>query len=232
LLSAFDGQNPTGTWRLEIIDDAGADVGTLNTWSITFQTGEASVLSGADGRYELLELPPGTHHFRQVPQAGWNATAPASGEHALTLVVGDSRQNIDFGNHDFLTGDLNGDRRVDRMDVALLTAAFGQSVDVSPETGDLDGDGQIGARDLALLQAHLGRSLPAPSAPAALLAGNGRLSAIEAPRLRVSAVSLRRESDRVIARDTAVAELTSGSVSEVATRALRVRAARRLGAGD
>ena len=208
LLSAFDGQGPTGTWRLEITDDAGADVGTLNSWSITFQTGEASTLSGPDGHYELLELPAGTHHIRQVPQSGWDATAPASGEHALTLVVGDSRQNIDFGNHDFLTGDLNGDRQVDRMDVALLTAAFGQAVGVSPATGDLDGDGQIGARDLALLQAHLGRSLPAPSAPAALLAGDPRRTSLEVPRQRLSATTLRREAERPLAHDAAVTELS------------------------
>ena len=30
------GLEPNGTWRLNVIDDAGSDVGTLNSWSITF----------------------------------------------------------------------------------------------------------------------------------------------------------------------------------------------------
>jgi subtilisin-like proprotein convertase family protein len=34
-LSAFDGQQVTGTWKLRIVDDAIADVGTLHSWSLT-----------------------------------------------------------------------------------------------------------------------------------------------------------------------------------------------------
>ena len=34
LLSALDGENPNGTWRLEITDDAGGDTGTLNSWAL------------------------------------------------------------------------------------------------------------------------------------------------------------------------------------------------------
>ena len=33
-LSTFLGENPTGTWTLNVGDDAGGDVGTLNSWSI------------------------------------------------------------------------------------------------------------------------------------------------------------------------------------------------------
>ncbi|MBU1719747.1 MAG: proprotein convertase P-domain-containing protein, partial [Bacteroidetes bacterium] len=33
-----NGQNANGTWRLCITDDAGGDTGTLNSWSITFNT--------------------------------------------------------------------------------------------------------------------------------------------------------------------------------------------------
>jgi len=38
LLSDFDGENPNGNWTLRIIDDAGGDVGTLNNWSLLFQS--------------------------------------------------------------------------------------------------------------------------------------------------------------------------------------------------
>ncbi len=35
-LASFNGKNATGTWTLEVTDDAGGDTGTLNGWSITF----------------------------------------------------------------------------------------------------------------------------------------------------------------------------------------------------
>jgi subtilisin-like proprotein convertase family protein len=38
-LSAFNGQNPNGTWTLKVIDDAGGDIGTLNSWSLSVGTG-------------------------------------------------------------------------------------------------------------------------------------------------------------------------------------------------
>ncbi len=37
-LSALVGQNPNGIWQLEITDDAGGDVGTLNSWAIRITT--------------------------------------------------------------------------------------------------------------------------------------------------------------------------------------------------
>jgi subtilisin-like proprotein convertase family protein len=37
-LAAFDGKDAKGLWILEITDDAAADVGTLNSWSLSFQT--------------------------------------------------------------------------------------------------------------------------------------------------------------------------------------------------
>src|SRR5206468_3860942 len=37
-LAAFNGENPTGTWTLTISDDAGGDVGTLNSWSVSVRT--------------------------------------------------------------------------------------------------------------------------------------------------------------------------------------------------
>ncbi len=37
LLSGFNGQDPNGTWNLEITDDAGLNVGTLSYWTLTFQ---------------------------------------------------------------------------------------------------------------------------------------------------------------------------------------------------
>lgn len=40
-LSDFDGKDPRGTWKLHVTDDAGDDVGTLNSWSLTITTDDA-----------------------------------------------------------------------------------------------------------------------------------------------------------------------------------------------
>ena len=36
--AAFIGEDPNGTWTLDIVDDAGQDIGTLNSWSVTLTT--------------------------------------------------------------------------------------------------------------------------------------------------------------------------------------------------
>ncbi len=59
-LSAFDGQNLAGTWRITVSDNAGADLGTLTEWCLApttslpaaifsdgFESGNTSVWSGA-----------------------------------------------------------------------------------------------------------------------------------------------------------------------------------------
>jgi subtilisin-like proprotein convertase family protein len=40
LTSTFAGSNPNGTWALYVVDDAGADVGSLDGWSLSFRTRE------------------------------------------------------------------------------------------------------------------------------------------------------------------------------------------------
>jgi subtilisin-like proprotein convertase family protein len=41
-LSDFDGENALGLWTLRIIDDTGADVGTLFSWSLTIDSNAPS----------------------------------------------------------------------------------------------------------------------------------------------------------------------------------------------
>jgi hypothetical protein len=52
-------------------------------------------------------------------------------------------------------GDLNGDRRRDLADLAILLAAYGVSDD-----GDIDGDGDTDLADLAILLANYGVACP------------------------------------------------------------------------
>jgi subtilisin-like proprotein convertase family protein len=41
-LAAFIGEDPNGTWTLTITDDAGGDIGNLNTWSLDIETCQAA----------------------------------------------------------------------------------------------------------------------------------------------------------------------------------------------
>jgi subtilisin-like proprotein convertase family protein len=56
-LGAFDGENPNGTWTLTIDDNAGGDLGTLNSWGLDLQTfstlPETALFTGATGALAL-----------------------------------------------------------------------------------------------------------------------------------------------------------------------------------
>jgi MYXO-CTERM domain-containing protein len=45
-LSTFDGELATGTWALLIVDSAGADTGTLDSWTLTIETGTVGDVDG------------------------------------------------------------------------------------------------------------------------------------------------------------------------------------------
>lgn len=96
-LSALDGQDPNGTWELRVADRVGLDVGVLVNWTLLFER-EASVVTPASGNYVFANVPAGTHRVRQVNQAGWRPTAPASGVHQISLPPLGSAVGNDFGN--------------------------------------------------------------------------------------------------------------------------------------
>ena len=96
-LSAFDGGTPNGTWRLEVADLAGGDVGTLRGWSLRIDHAENSTTSSSTGAYTLGQLRPGTHRIREVPQAGWTLTTPIGGVHVFNFTTGGAGVGF-FGN--------------------------------------------------------------------------------------------------------------------------------------
>jgi subtilisin family serine protease/subtilisin-like proprotein convertase family protein len=100
LLSNFDGQDPNGTWKLELTDDTGTDVGTINSWSLTFNsvTAEASTLTNANGDYSFTNLATGNYIIREVLQGGWTPTT--SNAYNVSWNYGDVITNRDFGNLD------------------------------------------------------------------------------------------------------------------------------------
>ena len=67
----------------------------------------------------------------------------------------DSNQN---GIGDACDGDINGDGKVNAIDLALLKQSYGKA----GTTADLNGDGKVDARDLALLRTRYGM-LPGPT---------------------------------------------------------------------
>ena len=98
LLADFDGENPNGTWTLEVYDASGLDSGTLNSWSITIELGEPSTQTDDNGDYAFAELAPATYTVRELPQAGWTQTYPADG-HTVTVGPGETADDVDFGNY-------------------------------------------------------------------------------------------------------------------------------------
>ena len=139
-LGQFDNEDPNGEWRLEVTDAGGATVGTLDAWELILSTAEASDLTAADGVYAIGRLRPGTHIVREVRQAGWFQTAPASGFHTVITRAGLINANVDFGNAQ--PGSISGRKWEDRDGDGVIDAG---------EPGlpgwvifrDLDNDGEM-----------------------------------------------------------------------------------------
>ncbi len=43
-LAAFNGEDPNGTWQIDIYDDAGGDIGSLDSWSLDVVTASCAVM--------------------------------------------------------------------------------------------------------------------------------------------------------------------------------------------
>ena len=59
---------------------------------------ETSQVTGPTGTYAFTALKPGTYTLRQIDQAGWVRTAPASGSYTQLLRSGQVASALDFGN--------------------------------------------------------------------------------------------------------------------------------------
>jgi hypothetical protein len=60
--------------------------------------GEPSAQSAGDGGYKISGIKPGTFAVREVGQAGWTCSFPASCEQDLTFRSNDAKTGADFGN--------------------------------------------------------------------------------------------------------------------------------------
>lgn len=98
-LSRLDGEDPNGEWRLEISDDAGQDVGTLDGWSLTLSYAEWSQQTAESGDYLFFGLPAGDYQVRQIPESPYAQTAPlVPNYHAISVAPGEAVVDRDFGN--------------------------------------------------------------------------------------------------------------------------------------
>jgi subtilisin-like proprotein convertase family protein len=98
-LSLLDGEDPNGQWELIVHDGFEGDEGTLNSWSIEFDSAEPSARTDANGDYAFTELPARTYTVRQVVQDGYTQTTPA----------GNAARVIDLGNGEEVSGEDFGD---------------------------------------------------------------------------------------------------------------------------
>jgi hypothetical protein len=67
--------------------------------------GEPSTVTDAEGNYTFTNLPAGNYTVAEVPQSGWQETAPTSGTYSVMLGDNQSLSGYDFDNHQ--TGDTS-----------------------------------------------------------------------------------------------------------------------------
>jgi subtilisin family serine protease/subtilisin-like proprotein convertase family protein len=94
-LADFNGVNANGVWTLQIIDDAGGDVGSLTAWSLALTTSETAAVTDAAGNYRL-PVTAGTQVVRVAPPITGSATTPAGGSYSVPVTT-DPVLNRNFG---------------------------------------------------------------------------------------------------------------------------------------
>ena len=85
-----------GNWTLDVRDDAGADTGTLLSWSLLFRDTEPIATTDPNGVYSFTGLDAGDYLVRQVVPSGWQSTTATSNNVTLQS-VNDSQTGVDFG---------------------------------------------------------------------------------------------------------------------------------------
>jgi subtilisin-like proprotein convertase family protein len=97
-LSVLFGNNPNGTWQLEVADTVSGTGGSLVSWSLQLTTGDPNATSAANGSYAINNLPTGSYHVAEVLQPGFQQTSPAGGFYTTAVAGGITVSGKDFGN--------------------------------------------------------------------------------------------------------------------------------------
>jgi hypothetical protein len=116
-----------------------------------------------------------------------------------------------------VAGDVNGDSRVDLVDLAALQSHLGLTTGATSAQGDLNGDGAVNRFDAAILAANFGRSLVAAplSSASAIVARANDVSNGESYSLRASHRSRRSSADTSVPTATATDQAFKASVDEL-----------------
>lgn len=135
-LSDFQGEDPRGTWTLEVVDSSSGDSGRLLGWSMTVTgVSERSEVTDETGRYRFQDLEPGEYRIRPVQTDGWRQTAPEDGEWVRDVTDDQVSSDTSFGFfgmpaeiHGSMWNDLNanGNRDADEPGLAGWTVYLGQ----------------------------------------------------------------------------------------------------------
>ena len=96
-LSRFRDRLPNGTWQLRINDDAGQDIGTLHSWSVSITSTEPTAVTDSSGNYSFANLAGGTHTFRVLTEPDFTPTVPADGTRIVTVGAADVVTAQNFG---------------------------------------------------------------------------------------------------------------------------------------
>jgi subtilisin-like proprotein convertase family protein len=94
-LSAFDGQNSGGVWRLEVVDDIGGDSGTIENWTLTITPLESADLANGDG-YVGLDVPSGASPLQLQLFGAYDYVNPINGTRTVTS-TGTPSVGTEFG---------------------------------------------------------------------------------------------------------------------------------------
>lgn len=204
LLSDFTGDDAAGTWTLVVSDNAFADEGTLNSWSLSITTGELFRTTDSNGNYEFDNVVPGQYNVREEPQNGWTLVTPSainipgatwsSSQWNVTVVGVDNPsdpdgpdshrnvKNVNFANTAPAAslGDFNHDGIVDGADFIIWRRTVNSNV--TPFSGaDGNGDGIVNQADYNVWRTHFGQSTGAGSGSGLAMPLSAPASGLEQP---------------------------------------------------
>jgi uncharacterized repeat protein (TIGR01451 family) len=112
--------------------------------------GEPSAVSAADGSWTIGGIKPGSYAVREVGQAGWSCSFPASCEHDLTFNSNDAKTGADFGNWEPAT--VSGTKYEDKNANGLFDAGDAPLGGVTIYV-DYNGNGALDAGEPATVSA-------------------------------------------------------------------------------
>jgi subtilisin-like proprotein convertase family protein len=165
LLSDFNGEEATGIWTLLIRDNAFADQGALQGWSLTITFGELTATTQADdpntttdetGFYLFENLPEAEYIIREEPRPGWVQVPPANTS-IVSAVWANGQWTVNVVGLDD-PNDPNGpDSRRNVKNVNFGNSSAGPAL-----PGDYNVNGTVDAADYVLWRKFLSANVSPP----------------------------------------------------------------------